>query len=243
MTLISLENIGKIYTVGNESIEALKDINIRIAKGEFVVIVGPSGSGKSTLLHLIGGLDKPTSGIIKIDGKILNNLGDKKLSQYRNRDVGLVFQDFHLHPHLNIVENVEMPLIFAGARKRKEATLEKKAKELLTSVGLKERLTHRPSEISGGQKQRVAIARALINKPKIILADEPTGNLDSQTGKKIITLLKRLHGEKETTMIIVTHDREIARYAERIMEIKDGRLIEENKFEKFTANSLNLHKK
>jgi len=234
MSLISLKNVGKIYTAGNEQVEALKDITLEIAEGEFVVIVGPSGSGKSTLLHLIGGLDTPTSGEIKVGGRILGDMKDRQISRYRNREIGFIFQDFHLQPHLNIVENVEIPLMFSGTRKRKEATIAKKAKELLMSIGLKDRLKHRPSEISGGQKQRVAIARALINKPKIILADEPTGNLDSVTGKKTITLLKRLHKENAVTMIIVTHDREITRYAERIVEIKDGRLIEQNKFEKFT---------
>ena len=243
MTLISLKNVGKIYTAGSEHIEALKDISLGIAEGEFVVIVGPSGSGKSTLLHLIGGLDSPTSGEIKVDGRTLGQMNDRQISRYRNREIGFVFQDFHLQPHLNIVENVEIPLMFSGSRKRKEATMAKKAKELLSSIGLKDRLAHRPSEISGGQKQRVAIARALINKPKIVLADEPTGNLDSVTGKKIITLLKRLHRDNAVTMVVVTHDREIARYAERIIEIKDGRLVEQNKFNKFTAQTLNTHNK
>ncbi len=239
MTLISLENICKTYRTGGEAVDALKDISFEIKKGEFIVIVGPSGSGKSTLLHLMGGLDNPTSGLIKIDGKALSGRSDKQISRYRSREIGFIFQDFHLLPYLNVVENVEIPLMFSGSRIRKEATLERKAKELLASFGLNERLNHRPAEISGGQKQRVAIARALINKPKIILADEPTGNLDSQTGKKIIALLKRLHKEQDMTMVIVTHDREIAKNAERIIEIKDGRLVERNKFEKFTASSLN----
>jgi len=169
----------------------------------------------------------------------LGLMNDRQISRYRNREIGFVFQDFHLQPHLNIVENVEIPLMFSGFRKRKESTMAKKAKELLSSIGLKDRLAHRPTEISGGQKQRVAIARALINKPKIILADEPTGNLDSVTGKKIITLLKRLHHDNAVTMVVVTHDREIARYAERIIEIKDGRLVEQNKFDKFTAQTIN----
>jgi putative ABC transport system ATP-binding protein len=235
MPLISLRNIGKTYKTGDESVEALKDITLDIDAGEFVVIVGPSGSGKSTLLHLIGGLDSPTAGEIRVDGRLLDRMNDRQISRYRNHEIGFIFQDFHLQPHLDIVENVEIPLMFSGSRKRKEATIAKKARDLLVSIGLKDRLSHRPSEISGGQKQRVAIARALINKPKIILADEPTGNLDSVTGKKTITLLKRLHKENAVTMIVVTHDREIANYAERIVEIKDGRLIEQNKFDKFTG--------
>jgi putative ABC transport system ATP-binding protein len=232
--IIKLHQISKIFSAGGETVQALNNVNLEIEKGEFVAIVGPSGSGKSTLLHLIGGLDKPSEGEITVGGIALDSLKDRELSRYRSRQVGFIFQDFHLQPNLTITENVEVPLMFADTNIRKEATLEKKARELLATVGLKDRLHHKPNQVSGGQKQRVAIARALINRPKIVLADEPTGNLDSVTAKKIITLLKRLHKEKDVTMIVVTHDREIARYAERIIEIKDGKLIEQNSFSRFT---------
>jgi len=239
MALISLKGVEKIYRSGEESVTALDGIDLEIEKGEFIAIVGPSGSGKSTLLHLIGGLDTPSGGDIIVDGKKLSLLNDKKLSRYRNREIGFIFQEFHLHKSLNLVENVEIPLIFSGRKNRKEKLMEKKAEDVLASVELKNRLRHHPSEISGGQKQRVAIARALINNPRIILADEPTGNLDSQTGKKIISLLKRLHKEKGTTMLVVTHDREIAGHADRMIEIRDGRLLRSNHFETFTRKSLN----
>ncbi len=235
MPLISLNNVGKIYKVEGEQIRALDSIDLEIEKGEFVAIVGPSGSGKSTLLHLIAGLDKPTTGEIHVDGAILNRMRDRKLSRYRNSKIGFVFQDFHLQNYLTIAENVEIPMMFAKSKIRREATLQKKAIELLESVGLKERLKHHPNQISGGQKQRVAIARALINKPKIILADEPTGNLDSFTGGKIIELLKKIHRRGNVTMLVVTHDREIARHADRIIEIKDGAIIEKNNFNRFTS--------
>lgn len=237
MHQIQLNNVSKTYTVGAESVEALKNITLSIRKGEFLTIVGPSGSGKSTLLHLIGGLDAPTEGEIIVDGTELTLLNDRQLSKYRNADIGFIFQDFHLQPYLTATENVEIPLMFATSRKRKIATIEKKAKQLMAAVGLSSRLQHRPSEISGGQKQRVAIARALIGSPKILLADEPTGNLDSVTGKKIIQLLKKVHKDKKITVIVVTHDHEIAKYADRIVEIKDGALITKNRFRKFTSVS------
>lgn len=233
--MIELQNIQKIYKTGDETVTALKNINLNIDDGEFVAIVGPSGSGKSTLLHLIGGLDKPSDGNIVVDGKNLRKLKDKDLSRYRNKEIGFVFQDFHLQAHLTLLENVEIPLMFASGKRRKEATMQKKAKELLQLVDIGDRMNHRPSEISGGQKQRTAIARAIINKPNILLADEPTGNLDSVTGKSIIDLLKMLHKKEKMTVIVVTHDREIAKFAERIVEIKDGLLIESTSFKKFTS--------
>jgi len=223
--MLQLTNVSKTYHVGDESIPALKNINLEIDDGEFVAIEGPSGSGKSTLLHLIGGLDTPTSGEIKVNRKIINGLKDRELSKYRNREIGFVFQDFQLQSGLNVLENVEVPLMFATGRKRREATIEKKSRELLKNVGLEDRLAHRPTEISGGQKQRAAIARALVNKPKILLADEPTGNLDSVTGRAIIGLLRHLHAREKTTMVIVTHDRDIAKYADRMIHIRDGQII------------------
>jgi putative ABC transport system ATP-binding protein len=222
--LIRLNQVGKTYKVAGEEIHALKSVSLEIEKGEFVVIVGPSGSGKSTLLHLIGGLDKPTTGEIFVDDESLNKMRDRKLSHYRNSKIGLVFQDFNLQNYLTVTENVEIPLMFTSSKNRRESALRKKAVALLESVGLKERLKHHPNQISGGQKQRVAIARALINKPKIILADEPTGNLDSATGAKIIHLLKKIHRENGVTLLVVTHDREIAKHADRIIEIRDGKL-------------------
>ncbi len=232
--MIELLNVHKVYRTGDETVEALKNITLTIADGEFVAIVGPSGSGKSTLLHLIAGLDKTTEGTITVEGKNLQKLKDREISKYRNKTIGLVFQDFHLQQHLTLLENVEVPLMFAPGKKRKEATMQKKGKELLELVDVGDRMHHRPSEISGGQKQRTAIARAIINKPAILLADEPTGNLDSVTGQSIIALLKKLHKKESMTLVVVTHDREIAKYADRTIEIKDGRLLEKNRFEKFT---------
>lgn len=232
--MIELQNVHKVYRTGDETVEALKDITLTIEDGEFVAIVGPSGSGKSTLLHLIAGLDKTTEGTITVEGKNLQRLKDRDISKYRNKTIGLVFQDFHLQTHLTLLENVEVPLMFAPGKKRKEATMQKKAKELLELVDVGDRMHHRPSEISGGQKQRTAIARAIINKPSILLADEPTGNLDSMTGQSIIALLKKLHKKENMTLVVVTHDREIAKYADRTIEIKDGRLLEKNRFDKFT---------
>lgn len=220
--MIELKNIHKLYRMGDETVEALKNINLTIKDGEFVAIMGPSGSGKSTLLHLIGGLDKPTDGEINVDGKNLLTMKDKELSHYRNKEIGFVFQDFHLQSHLTLLENVEIPLMFATGKTRKDSTMKKRAKEMLEQVDVGERMHHRPSEISGGQKQRAAIARAIVNKPNMLLADEPTGNLDSQTGKSIIALLRQLHLKEKITLIVVTHDPEIAKQAERIIEIKDG---------------------
>lgn len=227
--MIRLKDISKFYTAQDETVEALQEVSLEIQDGEFVVIIGPSGSGKSTLLHLIGGLDIPTYGQIEVNGKILNELKDKALSRYRNQEIGFIFQDFYLAPHLTILENIQMPLAFSQRKKWREENAEKKAKELLTLLHLQDRLHHKPTQISGGQKQRVAIARALINKPKILLADEPTGNLDSLTGKKIISMLKRIHQSQPITMIVVTHDPEIAKYADRTIKIKDGIIIMDQK--------------
>jgi putative ABC transport system ATP-binding protein len=231
--MIEYKNVSKTYYVGNESVPALKNIYLKIEKGEFVVIVGPSGSGKSTLLHLLAGLDTPTGGSIHVNGINIASISDSKLSDYRNREIGLVFQDFKLHPHLNILENVQIPLYFNKKKLFKWFGAKRKARKILKEFGLGERLKHKPSEISGGQKQRVSIARALINEPPILLADEPTGNLDSITGREIISLLKQLHKEKKNTIIVVTHDKTLARYASRMIEIKDGKLVTTENKEKF----------
>ena len=227
--MINLTNVSKTYKVGNESIKALKDITLTIEKGEFLAIVGPSGSGKSTLLHLIGGLDAPTTGTITVEGEDIVKLKDKALSAYRNGKIGFIFQDFKLQQHLTALENVRMPQFFANKKPQKGI-----AKKALKTVDVEDRKKHKPSELSGGQKQRVAIARALVNNPHIIIADEPTGNLDSTTGKTIVELLKKIHKENGSTLIIVTHDKNIAEYATRIIEIKDGKLIAKNNFNKFT---------
>ncbi|HLG25438.1 MAG TPA: ABC transporter ATP-binding protein [Candidatus Gracilibacteria bacterium] len=230
--MIAIQNLSRTYTVGDESVEALKNVELKIPKGELTVIVGPSGSGKSTLLHIIGGLDRPTSGTVEVDGEEIHELSDRKLSNYRNSHVGFVFQDFKLHPHLTILENLKIPLLFHPKRV-KDSTAKKRAREMLKIFKLEQREKHRPHEISGGQKQRVAIARALMNNPKILLADEPTGNLDSVTGEKIVKLLVKIQSVKKMTMVIVTHDKAIARYASNIIQIKDGKIVHKNGHKKF----------
>jgi len=233
--VIQIKNLSKTYQVGDQLVPALKNVSLNIEDGEFLVIVGPSGSGKSTLMHLIGGLDQPSEGSIEIDGTDIANMKDKELSGFRNSKIGFIFQDFKLHPHLDILENVKVPLVFNRKKNYKTTTMERNAKKLLKEVGLNERVTHKPDQISGGQKQRVAIARALVNNPSVVLADEPMGDLDSLTGKKIIQLLKNFHVRKKVTMIVVTHDMSIAKYATRTVEIKDGRLVSRNKFKKFLS--------
>ena len=230
--MIQLNNIQKIYKTGDEKVNALKNVNLTIKTGEFVAIVGPSGSGKSTLLHLIASLDKPTSGEIIVNGKKLNQMKDKELSSYRNKDIGLVFQEFHLQPHLTLLENVEIPLMFSEKTKNSESKMKKRALELLNLMDIGNRIHHRPSQISGGQKQRTAIARAIIHEPGILLADEPTGNLDSHTGKAILELLTTLHKKEKMTLIVVTHDHEIAKRAERVIEINDGNITERTNFKR-----------
>ena len=220
--LIRLENVWKIYQLGKVEIEVLKGIDLEIAPGNFVVILGPSGSGKSTLLYSIGLLDTPTKGKVFLEGKDTSILSEDELARIRGKKIGFIFQQFNLFPNLNAFENVTIPMLFQGApeKERKE-----RAEFLLESVGLKERITHRPYELSGGEQQRIAIARALANDPEVIVADEPTGNLDSTTGKKIMEILINLHEREQKTMIFVTHDPRIADYAEQIVNIKDGKLV------------------
>lgn len=221
--MIDIRNVSKIYKMGKEEVIALDNVSLNIKEGEFVAIVGPSGSGKSTLMHLIGGLDTPTSGSVHISGKDISKLKDKEMSRYRNGTIGFVFQAFNLENTQTALENVMMPLIFAGVGKRERKN---KALKALDMVGLGDKVKHRPMEMSGGQRQRVSIARALVNSPKIIFADEPTGNLDSKNGKLIMDLLNDLN-EEGYTIIMVTHNMEEARKAKRVITIRDGQVQEE----------------
>ncbi|HAS28189.1 MAG TPA: ABC transporter ATP-binding protein [Dehalococcoidia bacterium] len=224
--MIKLENITKKYRMGEEIILAVSGVSLEIKEGEFVALVGPSGSGKSTMMHLIGGLDTPTSGRVIVDGQDLSRATDKELSRYRNEKIGFVFQAFNLHPTYTATENVALPLIFSGIG---QSSRMKMAADALEIVGLAERASHRPNQLSGGERQRVSIARALVTQPKIILADEPTGNLDSKNGKHIMELLSQLNREKGITLIIVTHDMEIAAVAGRIIKMRDGKIIEDER--------------
>ncbi len=222
--MIKAENLIKIYKVGDAEVHALRGVNLEVGKGEFVSIVGASGSGKSTLLHILGGLDKPTEGSVYIDGRNLSEMSDDELAEIRCLKIGFVFQFHNLIPTLTALENVELPMIFA-----KVSTEERKrrAKKLLESVGLGDRMNHLPSQLSGGQQQRVAIARALANNPEVILADEPTGELDSKNSHLIMKTLSELRENYGVTIIVVTHDMEMAKYADRIIKMKDGKIVGE----------------
>ena len=219
--IIEAVDLYKTYRLGDLDVEVLKDINVAIHEGEFVSIMGPSGSGKSTLLYLIGGLDKPTQGSIRIKGKEIAVMKDKEESVMRRRDLGFVFQFYNLIPNLNVEENVMLPILLDG---KKMNAHRKDLDEILDIVGLSDRRHHTPRELSGGQQQRVAIARALINEPDIILADEPIGNLDSKTGTEIMKLLQKINIEKKKTIIQVTHSKESADYGTRIINVKDGKV-------------------
>ncbi len=220
--LIKLENASKIYDLGGHKVHALTNASTKIDQGEFVSIMGPSGSGKSTLMNLVGLLDKPTKGSVYLEGEEVSQLSQTDLAEIRNRKIGFVFQQFNLLEKTSALENVKLPLIYNDKIKKSER--DKKAKKVLESVGLGHRINHLPNQLSGGQQQRVAIARALVNDPKIILADEPTGNVDSKTGKEIMKILEDLN-KKDRTIVIVTHDKNIAKYANRIINIKDGKII------------------
>jgi putative ABC transport system ATP-binding protein len=217
--MIAAQDLWKTYDMGSEQqVQALRGVNLRIERGEYVAIMGPSGSGKSTLMNLIGCLDTPTKGEYWLNGQLVSELDDDELARIRNKEIGFVFQTFNLLARATALHNVELPLIYAGISTEERI---ERAKASLTAVGMESRMTHKPNELSGGQRQRVAIARALVNRPSIILADEPTGNLDSQTGNEIMALFDRLHSEGNT-IVLVTHEHDIAEYAHRIVNIKDG---------------------
>jgi putative ABC transport system ATP-binding protein len=222
MALVELRNVSKIYHLGGEEIRALDDVTTNIDDGEFISIIGPSGSGKSTLMHILGCLDSPTEGTIKLDGVMIQDASPRQLAGFRNRKIGFVFQFFNLLPKLNVLQNVELPMIYSGVsgKERRE-----RAMASLEAVDLANRAKHRPSQLSGGQQQRAAIARALVNNPRIVFADEPTGNLDSHTGDAILKLFRKLSTEGRT-IVLVTHDPEIAAVTPRRIEIRDGKIAE-----------------
>lgn len=216
--LIEVEQLNKIYQIGTIEVHALRGVDMNIDQNEYVAIMGPSGSGKSTLMNILGCLDTPSSGVYKLAGSLVNEMNDDQLADIRNREIGFVFQTFNLLPRANALHNVELPLVYAGisaGQRRKQAT------EALERVGLADRMDHKPNELSGGQRQRVAIARALVNNPSIILADEPTGNLDTKTGDEIMNIFTELHNQGNT-IILVTHEEYIAEHANRIVRLKDG---------------------
>ena len=219
--MIKLENVVRTYQLGKTQVEALRGVDLQINRGEFVAIMGPSGSGKSTLMHLLGALDRPTDGILLLNGQDIVQDSRNVLAELRSRKVGFVFQMFNLIPTLSALDNVEFPMMFAGTPRKERRS---RAQRLLELVGLEGRLRHKPSELSGGERQRVAIARALANDPEILLADEPPGNLDSKSGKQIMELLARLNEERGMTLIVVTHDPAIANYAQRTIQILDGQI-------------------
>lgn len=219
--IIDIKGITKVYEMGEEKLFALNGVDVEIERNEYVAIMGPSGSGKSTLMNIIGCLDTPTAGDYILNGKNVHDMDDDELAEIRNKEIGFVFQTFNLLPRSNALHNVELPLIYSGLSKSDRLL---RAKESLANVGLADRMMHKPNELSGGQRQRVAVARALVNNPSIILADEPTGNLDTRTGEEIMALFSELNG-KGNTIILVTHEEDIAKHANRIIKIRDG-LIE-----------------
>jgi len=221
VSIVELVNVHKVYRIGEHDVHALRGINLRVEKGEFVAIMGPSGSGKSTLLYLIGCLDKPTSGAVIINGVETSKLSDKELTEIRRNTIGFIFQHYYLIPTLTALENVELPMVFKGVPREERR---KRALNLLEMVGLRGKENRKPNELSGGEQQRVAIARALANDPTILLCDEPTGNLDTKTGKQVMDIIKGQNVEREVTVILVTHDPSLSSYADRVIKIKDGRI-------------------
>ncbi|MDD3399438.1 MAG: ABC transporter ATP-binding protein [Candidatus Paceibacterota bacterium] len=220
--VIKLEDVRKTYQLGKVELEAVRGISLEINPGAFVTIMGPSGSGKSTLLNMIGCLDVPSGGKIFLKGKDVTKMTETQLAQLRGRTIGFIFQEFNLIPNLTALENVTLPMIFQG---KSEEERKRRGAELLSSLGLKDRIKHQPAELSGGERQRVAIARAFANDPEVVIADEPTGNLDSTTGKKIMEVLTNFHNKEGKTIVVVTHDPNIAGYSEELVNIKDGQIV------------------
>lgn len=218
--LISLEKITKTYILGDQVVHALKGVDLQIQRSEYIALMGPSGSGKSTMMNIIGCLDSPTSGSYWLNDHEVSKMSDANLSEVRNREIGFVFQTFNLLNRMNAVENVALPLVYAGIPKKLR---EEKARQVLERVGLKDRMNHRPNELSGGQRQRVAVARALVNNPSLLLADEPTGNLDSKTSHEIMALFEEIHAAGNT-IVLVTHEEDIAQHAKKIVRMKDGNI-------------------
>jgi len=223
--IIEVRGLGKTYHVGSEEIHALRNIHFTVERGEFLAIMGQSGSGKSTLMNLLGCLDTPSRGQYFINGKEVSSLSEDELAHIRNREIGFIFQVFHLLPRSTALHNVELPLVYGGVRKAQRQEI---ARQALQAVELGDRMAHKPNELSGGQRQRVAIARALVNKPSLILADEPTGNLDSKTGEEIVALFQDLH-RKGNTIIMVTHNQELADLTQRVFYLKDGEIVKEDR--------------
>ncbi|HLE72115.1 MAG TPA: ABC transporter ATP-binding protein [Vicinamibacteria bacterium] len=223
MAKISVLDLKKTYAVGEVQVEALRGVSLEIEDGEFVAVIGPSGSGKSTLMHILGCLDRPTSGRYLLGEKDVSEISPDERASLRNRQIGFVFQSFNLLPRTPAVENVELPLLYNGG-KLSRSQRRSRALEMLASLGLSDRALHRPNQLSGGQQQRVALARALVNSPGLLLADEPTGNLDSQTSREIMDLFRRLNAERGLTLVVITHERNIAECASRIIELRDGRV-------------------
>ncbi|MCX5700049.1 MAG: ABC transporter ATP-binding protein [Candidatus Omnitrophica bacterium] len=220
--MLEAKNLHKVYNDGKRDLQVLKGIEIKIEKAKFIAIVGPSGAGKSTLLHILGGLDSPTSGEVMFQGEDIYKLSDLELAKVRNRKIGFVFQFYHLLSEFTVLENVLMPSLLGDT---KRINLRENALEFLTQVGLGERLTHFPSQLSGGEKQRVAIVRSLINNPELLLCDEPTGNLDSKSGEEVIAMIKKVNAVSQTTILLVTHNLDLAKSADRVYHLKDGSLI------------------
>ena len=222
--MIEVVNVSKTYRMGPVSVEALRDVTLTIRRGEFLTVMGPSGSGKSTLMNILGGLDRPSEGVYRFDGQEVEGLGRDALAAIRSRKIGFVFQGFNLLPRMTALENVELPMIYDTVP---SDVREKRAREALSALGILDREHHLPSQMSGGQQQRVAIARAIVNSPSLVLADEPTGNLDTVTSEEIMEVFLRLNRELGITVVVVTHDQEIARYASRIVRFRDGRIVDD----------------
>ena len=235
MEILRVENLSKHYGKGNTQVKALEDVSLSVKKGEFVAIIGPSGSGKSTLLHLIGGVDIPTEGKVYIDDTNIYNLNESSRAVFRRRQVGLVYQFYNLIPILNVKENITLPILLDGKKVQKD-----KLKEIVNTLGIADRMNYLPNQLSGGQQQRVSIGRALINNPALLLADEPTGNLDSKNSEEIINLLKMSNRKYKQTIIIITHDESIALQANRVISIEDGKIVKDEVLRKWTFSEL-LH--